>query len=55
MFAEAARSRRKPRWLPCTDVCSGAPIRFVMFNLNLFIYKIHDTNRPKQLQHECDQ
>lgn len=43
MVAEAARSRRKPRWLPSTNVCFGAAIRFVMFHLNLFMFKIYVT------------
>lgn len=54
MVAEAARSRRKPRWLLNTNVCFGAAIRFVMFHLNLFIFNICDTNRMKHLQHDCD-
>lgn len=54
MVAEAARSRRKPRWLLNTNVCFGAAIRFVMFHLNLFIFNMCDTNRTKHLQHDCD-
>lgn len=54
MVAEAARGRRKPRWLLSTNVCFGADIRFVMFHLNHFIFNKRDINRPKHLQHDCD-